>query len=546
MVDHSLKHEPEYEAISYTWASDEPATLVDCGYGSFPITTNVATMFRRLRLPDRSRTLWIDTICINQDSAPEKTIQMRRMSSIYGKCSRLTIWLGEEDRSTKYAMEMLECLDKVVDQAWHASDGNWPSLEKLQEFGLPDRLDRRWLCLQTLLHNRWFTRTWTLQEVSLATNPWIQRGSYSFDWKKIVRIVLCLCRVYVNHFYSLNLRHVYMVSYFCSSRSWWHDPSLISLLHSTSTCSSTLKVDRVFALIGLSAEKHGLQHLITYLAEAKEDLEHVRRVYTEVAIHFLLRGNLTVLNLASDPNLRYLSTLPSWVPDWSCWTRAEPLIGYNFLAEGLYGPARQKELPAPPRLLQNTSQTAVLVLKGNVVDHVQRVGRRVPVLKKVSDRAVALRIFRQWRYIAGKEATYCNDEPMDAAFARTITMNMPSELLEQHDYGDLFRRYLAQFPRRKWTMAMNQDGEYDEMYEFRTRTMAAARLRTFFKTKNGLMGMGPYCLRPGDHIVDFEGSVTPFVIRRTKDGCHKLVGDAYIHCMKSRTDGIHTQDIHLV
>jgi hypothetical protein len=125
-------------------------------------------------------------------------------------------------------------------------------------------------------------------------------------------------------------------------------------------------------------------------------------------------------------------------------------------------------------------------------------------------------------------------------------MNMPSELLEQHDYSDLFRGYLAQFPLQKWTLAMNRDGEYNAIYEFRTRLMAAARLRTFFRTKNGLMGMGPYCLRPDDHIVDFEGSVTPFVIRRTKDGCHRLVGDAYIHGMKSQTDGIYMQDVHLV
>ena len=543
MVYHSLYDEPEYEAISYMWGGADPTTLVDCGYGSLAITTNVATMFRRLRLHDEPRKLWIDTICINQKNPEEKTIQVQRMANIYSKCSRLIIWLGEEDRSTEYAMKMLECLDEVVDQAWNASGANWPSLEKLQEFGLPARLDRRWLCLQTLLHNKWFTRTWILQEVSLATNPWIQRGSYVFDWKKIVRIVLCLCRVYINHFYGLNFRHVYMVSYFCSSRSWWHDPSLISLLHSTLTCSSTLKVDRVFALIGLSAERRDLQHLIKYKAAGNADLEHVKMVYTKVAIHFLLKGNLTVLNLASDPSLRDLTTLPSWVPDWSSWTRAEPLIGYNFLAEGLYGPARQKEMASAPRLI---NERTVLVLKGNIVGQIHRVGRRVPAIEKVSDRWIGLKFIRQWRHIAGKQAIYCNDEPMEEAFARTITMNMPSELLEQHDYGDLYQRYLAQFPRQKWALPMKEEGTYDELYEFRTRLMAAARLRSFFKTKDGLLGMGPYCLRSGDHVVEFDGGVTPYVIRRVKGGQYRLVGDAYIHDMKSQTNGTYMQDVYLV
>jgi hypothetical protein len=304
-----------------------------------------------------------------------------------------------------------------------------------------------------------------------------------------------------------------------------------------------LKVDRVFALLGLSAEKHDLEHLVKYSSDGTEDVNDVKEVYTAVAIHFLRKGNLTVLNLASDPSLRNLSTLPSWVPDWSSWCRAEPLIGFIYLAEKLYGPPSNKELASPPRVLNDHT---VLVLKGSILDRVQRIGKQVPVVKRVSDRVVALRIVKQWRRLAGRQSKYTSDEAMDEAFARAVTLNMASEILEQHDYADLYRRYIAQFPRRRWAADVNQDGGHAKTYEFHNRMRTAAHLRTFFKTRNGLIGMGPYSLRPGDHVVDFEGGVTPYIIRAARNGCYKFIGDAYIHGLSNMGDGVYSTDICLV
>lgn len=543
MTLQSLDDSVEYEAVSYTWGGTSPATLLDCGSGSIGITMNAAALLRRLRDRDVSRRLWVDTVCINQNDTHEKRLQVQQMSTIYSRCSRLVVWLGEEDQSTEHAIDMLDTLDKVVDQAWTAADANWPSLEQLQASGLPGRLDRRWLCLQTLLHNRWFTRTWILQEVALASNPWIHRGSFTFDWKKIVRIILCICRAYVNLFYGLNLKHAYNVSYLCSSRSWWHDPSLISLLQSTSNCSSSLKADRVFSLLGLSAEKVELRHLIKYSSGNKENLDDVMNVYTEVATHFLQKGNFTVLNLASDPSLRDMNNLPTWVPDWSSWCRAESLIGFNFLAEQLYGPERNKDMSVPPKVSEDRKK---VLLRGRILDRVQRIGKRIPITENEAGRAVALRVIKQWRHMAGKKSNYSSGETMDEAFARTITMNMPSEILEQHDYAELYRKYMKQFDGCSLASDNGQEGASAEIQEFQSRLFTAARLRTYFVSKTDRIGMGPYCLTPDDYVVDFDESATPFIIRKTRDGCYKLVGEAYIHHPVQPTDAISSREIVLV
>lgn len=494
-------------------------------------------MLRRLRQEDRPRRLWIDSICINQDDHAEKSIQVTRMASIYSSCAGLIIWLGEEDKSTERAMEMLGILERVVDLAWSTSKEIEPNLQVLQESGLPDMQDSRWLDIQILFHNRWFTRMWILQEVSLAPKPRLCCGSFMYDWTKIVQIVMCLWHAQVPHFFGLKLNHTWTVCNFWYSRNWSRDSGLLNLLSSTRRCSSTLKVDRIFALLGLCAEKEGLQKLVKYPADGIEIQNDVRELYTAIANHFILKGNLTVLNLASDPTLVTLRDLPSWAPDWSVWCRAEPFIGHTYMNVV----SESREVTHPPKVLD---EGRTIVLRGRFIDRVRSGGRRIPVHTRVTDRFVALHLVKRWREIAGSAEMYNEDETMDEAFAKTVTINIPLQLLENEDYSDLYRRYISTFPQRTWLIPVETSDEH-AISEFQSRMRSATYLRSFFKTKNNLIGMGPYCLRPSDHVVEFDGSSTPFAIRKTKNGRFYLIGDVYIHGWKSAGQS-EWEDIYLV
>jgi hypothetical protein len=44
---------------------------------------NLLTALKRLRLPDGSRRLWIDAICINQEDGREIFHEVRLMTNIY-------------------------------------------------------------------------------------------------------------------------------------------------------------------------------------------------------------------------------------------------------------------------------------------------------------------------------------------------------------------------------------------------------------------------------------------------------------------------------
>lgn len=92
----NLDDDPEYEAISYCWGNAKDTRTVYCEKDSLQITVSLFTALKQLRLPDRPRTLWADAVCINQNDIVEKGTQVKLMSQIYSRTSRILIWLGED------------------------------------------------------------------------------------------------------------------------------------------------------------------------------------------------------------------------------------------------------------------------------------------------------------------------------------------------------------------------------------------------------------------------------------------------------------------
>jgi len=52
-------------------------------------------------------TIWVDSICINQDDEQERETQVSLMQEIYGSASLVYVWLGPGDRNSDNAMGYL-------------------------------------------------------------------------------------------------------------------------------------------------------------------------------------------------------------------------------------------------------------------------------------------------------------------------------------------------------------------------------------------------------------------------------------------------------
>jgi hypothetical protein len=81
---------PSYEAISYVWGSLETLATVyielengEESHSQLFIPPNLALALRYLRYPNQARTMWADSISINQLDLHERSSHVKRMADIY-------------------------------------------------------------------------------------------------------------------------------------------------------------------------------------------------------------------------------------------------------------------------------------------------------------------------------------------------------------------------------------------------------------------------------------------------------------------------------
>ncbi|KAK4653245.1 hypothetical protein QC762_511730 [Podospora pseudocomata] len=110
LTRHSLQHENDYEALSYTWGDPTRNYLISIGAASLPVTKSAHDALRHLRLKDRDRRVWIDAICINQDDNTERNHQVEYMGQIFKGASRVLAWLGPAGPGTDEAFELIRAV----------------------------------------------------------------------------------------------------------------------------------------------------------------------------------------------------------------------------------------------------------------------------------------------------------------------------------------------------------------------------------------------------------------------------------------------------
>ncbi|KAK0654949.1 heterokaryon incompatibility, partial [Cercophora newfieldiana] len=124
------------------------------------ITRNLHVALRQLRLTDRKRILWIDSVCINQADISEVNVQVQRMWAIYQHARQVLVFLGKEADDSGLAFDLLSKLSSVSD----INDGARRITALLED----QSLQTRWEALFQLLRRPWWSRAWILQEYVVA------------------------------------------------------------------------------------------------------------------------------------------------------------------------------------------------------------------------------------------------------------------------------------------------------------------------------------------------------------------------------------------
>lgn len=233
----NLKDCPAYTALSYVWGasgvSDTQHTIF-CNDCAIPITKNCHTALCSLRSIHGSFTIWVDSICNNQADEREQESQIPLMEEIYTWAQTVYVWLGSSNDATDRAIRQLRDLSlrasTIPGIPWF--DGQRGLTGSSEKAVFASRLLVRYIasiaasigklfldctsaslpskllsCLvrrkrdppvaspadfQALLDVEWLRRSWTFQELILASNPVFVCGSVCVTWAQL-RSGLRLC-----------------------------------------------------------------------------------------------------------------------------------------------------------------------------------------------------------------------------------------------------------------------------------------------------------------------------------------------------------------
>lgn len=316
IVNVNLCDNPGYEALSYCWGDTANTIRIYIGKEYIDVTRNLHDALVKLRDKGDPRTLWIDTICINQYNVLERSQQVGIMGQIYKQAKKTLVWLGLETANTARAFELIPYLLAIFEEAFQGKPR-------------PVRLDLRILSHPSILRvyeqvrlfepfiqleqRPYFLRIWIIQEIALSSNSvslfW---GQYCLSWEEYFAAAYTFACLEVR---KANLHQplgafpalVMAVLQLRASKS----TSLISLLDQYRRKDSTDPRDKVFALLGIAGSKDILS------LSCKVDYNMtVVEVYTNLASSYIQRDdNLDILSYTQcGPSI---PGLPSWVPDWS-------------------------------------------------------------------------------------------------------------------------------------------------------------------------------------------------------------------------------------
>ena len=183
---------PVYETISYVWAERPGEELLEVNDNKLVITFNLASVLRRVRYTDRIRNLWIDAVCIDQNSPKEKSQQVRKMNRIYSSASRVLIWLGTKvlshtrdcnhQRLWMSDEESNEEINRVMDYLERLQNQGFEGIEK-EEIKFEVETELLFAC-------KWWKRVWTIQEGVVANeHSLVLWGSREISWASLFDLV---------------------------------------------------------------------------------------------------------------------------------------------------------------------------------------------------------------------------------------------------------------------------------------------------------------------------------------------------------------------
>lgn len=279
------------------------------------VTENVEKALNALRLPDKPRTLWVDSICIDQRNVIEKNYQVRLMHNIYDHSQGVVCWVGV-DEEEEDALDEGEHMD--IPAAFELAR----DIERTGSDKYPEVVARHppaaSFTLVKLTERSYFRRQWVIQEVCLTDSVTLQVSQHKLPWSALAASADGIAKFGHDHRASLlfpgsnrifDLFGVRAME-FCREKTEHgaFSNDLIDLLRTCRGRELTDPRDMIYSLLGICGPN-----------SMPVDIDYrkpVHVLYREVTAAAILRSrDLDFLRLAD--HLSREEGLPSWSPNWT-------------------------------------------------------------------------------------------------------------------------------------------------------------------------------------------------------------------------------------
>jgi hypothetical protein len=511
----------KYTAISYTWGAEasQASLPVRCNSGgvhSVVVSQNVVTLIAQIqRLGIRD--IWVDQPSINQASDHEKATQIALMKIIYERAWRVFIWLGDDEDDSELAMDTLK---KFFTLWWQMNDHAYqPGTNHLTRHSLEILLDcsnpastASWLAVHKLLHRRWWSRAWIVQEATVNRElTWIFCGSRNvglmvLDGLRDVYFAMAMhgpvpgfefLAEDIAFFDSL----LNMNGFALARRRLPGGRPFLQLASSVRSSDATDSRDKLWCIHGFANDAN-----TSVISPTAAWSLSVRQLYISFTVWFLsTHRDLEILGHCTTVAENTLS-LPSWIPNWSvrascvCLSpRADPDVRASaptYLASGHY------KLPIPSDEVSSLSLSALRLqgVKVAVVDESLTISRFMTTADYTSGKA--------WKDNDTTNILSLTGCSLDELLARTLV----ADCRRVYYNG----RWDSERIAADETLSSIQHNAFNP-YQWR-RTVSG---RVLFRTRDMsttdstdvLLSLGPETMRGGDEVWLLKGGNGLYILR---------------------------------
>lgn len=583
----SVDSPEKFWAISYVWGNKGGGFTFTTEKGSISITESLSTCLAALRHEKVEVPLWADAVCIDQRNNVEKSMQVRRMGSLYKKAAQVIIWMGPGDEKDGTCSAI---------KALHGSScricGQQEQVSVPDTEGTPPKQDP----IPDFLRRSWFTRAWIIQESVLASDIFIKSGRSEITWDCFMASLLKYEEsmrqspdqlVYDRQFLPNSLA-VIALKRTREKYKQGYEMEFLELLKMFAYAQSSRPRDKLFALLNLACDwpHGGIPHHFNPDYDSGDE-----QVLVSYAEGFVQPGRMKVLDLLYHAGRDKSCGFCSWIPDFmdkkkrigypptiSTWQAAGNGTAsiYSFHAGKRTPTVARLDGRAHPDLTDKSKSIPIVAIKGYVVDTVDnrwelRMGSTktnitfpdawddvrtyTSVLTKYPGESDTgnWKDTLMFKLLIGDARGPYTTSPLDFSLQHH---HRQQDKQQQQDWDpkleqEILSLELDQKAKRYAEMpqqAQRRLGQYWQTAKAFTNRIPGA---AYCATEKGYVGIVPGNAQTGDKIFIAHEAAVPFVVRAKQEThYYELIGECYIHGLmyyhNSTIKGLDEQELSLV